>query len=108
MTPTQQTEAESHMGPRASMVSGAPVGEKEKGGICLYDLCLSVRAPEGGMCLGAGKWSLSLKVMAQDPQSQGSLFGLAPPSCSGLSLSSPTLPVPQGGQRGKTGLACWE
>lgn len=51
---THQTEAELHLGPRASMVSGAPVREKVKRSICRYDLGLSVRAPEGGH--GPGSW----------------------------------------------------
>lgn len=42
MTPTQQTQAESHLGSGEPVVSGAAMGVMG-GGICLGDLHLSAR-----------------------------------------------------------------
>lgn len=53
---------------------------------------------------GRHRWFTGLRVMVP----QGRLLGPDAPSPLGSSLSSPTLPIPQGGLRGKTGLACRE
>lgn len=52
---------------------------------------------------GAGKRSLSLKVMTQDPQSQGTLFGLASPAVQGPPSPLPPSLFPRVGRGGRQG-----
>lgn len=66
MTPTQQTQAESHRGSRVSVVSGAAIGEH--GGICLDDLHLSARDSGRAQASEAGRQSPGLRVMGQESQ----------------------------------------
>lgn len=108
MTPTQQTQAESHLGSGAPMVSGAAVGEH--GGICLDDLLFSARDSGRAQACEAGRLTISWteRKMAQESQPQGSPFGLDHPRPAGSSHTSATFPVPSGGQRGRTELACRE
>lgn len=89
MTPTQQ-----HLGSRASMVSGAALGEH--GGICLDDLLLSARDSGRTQACEAGRPAVpwTERVMAQESQPQGNPFGLDHPRPAGSSHTSAAFPVP--------------
>lgn len=78
----------------------------EHGGISLDDLHLSARDSGRAQACEGARQSPGLRVMAQESQPQGSPFGLDHRRPAGSSHPSATFPVPQGGQRGRTELAC--
>lgn len=82
MTPTQQTQVESHLGSGAPVVSGAAVGEH--GGICLDDLLFSARDSGRAQACEAGRPTVpwTEREMAQEsPASRQPLWARSSKAC---------------------------